>query len=386
MGWRCKSISFLVEGVTYLRANQINHKMNNKLITILVVLLCSAAYSQNIFSDGNRVFTDSSHSSYTRYEIKGSESYFVTRSLPFGHKTRSGNVSVLYEGIPNHFYKPILFSGHHIVYATRRHYDVSVGEELYRIYYRVISNELDGLHNIDGVEFYPKDRKTIFREGDQYAVIAGNIVDTPNDDLSWEGAGFALDYRMWLHRGLNVRIAGGFPLPETHKEEDLYFDLETMVQIFLKDYQNHLIEFYKSLAIWGQDDDEIRIYANKIFRPITRLLTEMDVTAIFEKLESGVIAKAYGIDDDENIIIKVDPDQWLNADFANRWYILYHELGHDVLNFRHGQGGRMMFNYPTKKYSWEDFFNDRDEMFLKALNKDIPQALKDVIQPMWSNY
>ena len=362
--------------------------MNNKLITILAVFLCSTAYSQNIFSDGNRVFTDSSHSSYTRYEIKRSESHFVTSSLPFGHKIRSGNVSVLYEGIPNWYYKPILYNGEHIVYAERAFSDVSVGDKLYRIYYRVIINELDGLHYIDGIEFYDYYKKTKWQQKrDKFAVIAGNIVDTHRDDLEKEGHRIGYDYMFWLIYGLNLDLGQSpFPHPEVHKEEDLYFDLETMVQIFLDDYHGHLFEFAKELAVWQEDDDEFFKYWDNIFLPLNELLPEMEITAVFEKLESGVIAKSFGIDDDENIIIKVDPDQWLNADLANRWYILYHELGHDVLNFRHGQGGRMMFNYPTKKYSWEDFFNDRDEMFLKFINKKYPQAKKDGIQPMWSNY
>jgi len=364
--------------------------MNNKLITILAVFLCSTAYSQNIFSDGNRVFTtDSSVALYTRYEINGFESRFVVRDRSSRALFQSGKVRVAFEGISTRFMTPILFGGENIVYCEIPFSDVSVGDKLYKISYRVINNELDGLHYIDGVKFdkanFPKTKWQ--QKRDKFAVIAGNIVDTHRDDLEKEGHRIGYDYMFWLIYGLNLDLGQSpFPHPEVHKEEDLYFDLETMVQIFLDDYHGHLFEFAKELAVWQEDDDEFFKYWDNIFLPLNELLPEMEITAVFEKLESGVIAKSFGIDDDENIIIKVDPDQWLNADLANRWYILYHELGHDVLNFRHGQGGRMMFNYPTKKYSWEDFFNDRDEMFLKALNKTYPQAKKDGIQPSWSNY
>ena len=46
-----------------------------------------------------------------------------------------------------------------------------------------------------------------------------------------------------------------------------------------------------------------------------------------------------------------------------RWYTLYHELGHDILNLDHGEGGRMMFNFAPSDYTWQQFFDDRDAMF-----------------------
>ena len=42
---------------------------------------------------------------------------------------------------------------------------------------------------------------------------------------------------------------------------------------------------------------------------------------------------------------------------------MYHELGHDVLNLDHGNGGKMMFNYVDRDYSWKEFFVDSDYMF-----------------------
>jgi hypothetical protein len=48
---------------------------------------------------------------------------------------------------------------------------------------------------------------------------------------------------------------------------------------------------------------------------------------------------------------------------------MYHELGHDVLNLQHGQGGKMMFNYTEKDYTWGDFFKDKDYMFNSMKSK-----------------
>ena len=88
------------------------------------------------------------------------------------------------------------------------------------------------------------------------------------------------------------------------------------------------------------------------------------ITATFESLEGNILAKALGRGYNNQIVIKIDPEKWAKASSIKRWYILYHELGHDVLNLKHGEGGVMMFTYPNKaNYSWEDFIRDRSTMF-----------------------
>ena len=78
--------------------------------------------------------------------------------------------------------------------------------------------------------------------------------------------------------------------------------------------------------------------------------------------EAVAIAKA--MDNDELIDIEIKDSYWDKSSKEKRWYILYHELGHDVLNLKHGEGGVMMFTYPNKaNYSWEDFIRDRSTMF-----------------------
>ena len=93
------------------------------------------------------------------------------------------------------------------------------------------------------------------------------------------------------------------------------------------------------------------------------LRSNQNIKAIFEPLEGSTIALAYGSGDDSNIMIKVDPEKWANSSVEKRWYILYHELGHDVLNFEHGEGGKMMFNFADRNYSWDEFIQDKNYMF-----------------------
>jgi len=92
------------------------------------------------------------------------------------------------------------------------------------------------------------------------------------------------------------------------------------------------------------------------------------VQASFVQLDNPIIAIAEGMNIDGMIIIKVDPIRWKNASPSKKWYIIYHELGHDVLNLEHGEGGKMMFNMADREYSWDEFYEDKEYM-LKSFSK-----------------
>jgi len=113
------------------------------------------------------------------------------------------------------------------------------------------------------------------------------------------------------------------------------YDLKAMINFFLEDAKKY----------------NILIKSNQ------------NIKAIFEPLEGSTIALAYGSGDDSNILIKVDPEKWATSSEEKRWYILYHELGHDVLNLDHGEGGKMMFNFADREYSWDEFIEDKKYMF-----------------------
>ena len=113
------------------------------------------------------------------------------------------------------------------------------------------------------------------------------------------------------------------------------FQLEDMVNVFLDDCQENNI-------------------------PVNR---NQNIYVEFVSLEDSKLAVAYGIDDDNTIAVRVDPIRWEKASLSKKWYLMYHELGHDVLNLRHGDGGKMMFNYSESDYSWDDFFEEKSFMF-----------------------
>ena len=122
------------------------------------------------------------------------------------------------------------------------------------------------------------------------------------------------------------------------------YDLKSMINFFIEDYNR---------------------FSNKVFSkklsPV--IFKEEQINATFESLEGNEIALSYGMNDDSKIIIKIDPEKWANASEEKRWYIIYHELGHDILNLEHGEGGKMMFNFADKDYSWDDFIEDKKYMF-----------------------
>ena len=137
------------------------------------------------------------------------------------------------------------------------------------------------------------------------------------------------------------------------------YDLELMVNVFLDDLINNNAQM-------GYPIDLITSFGGILDNKDSSKRPK--IRATFEPLEGNTLALAYEMNDDDNIILKIDPENWAKASTVKRWYTLYHELGHDVLNFEHGQGGKMMFNFADRDYNWETFEKDRNYMFKKYLN------------------
>ena len=97
-----------------------------------------------------------------------------------------------------------------------------------------------------------------------------------------------------------------------------------------------------------------------------------NIYTISKRLEGRTIALAAGMNNDNEVFIAIDPDSWYKASPAKRWYIMYHELGHDILNFEHGVGGPMMNPETSGSYNWTRFEKDKSIMlnhYKKIINK-----------------
>jgi len=88
-----------------------------------------------------------------------------------------------------------------------------------------------------------------------------------------------------------------------------------------------------------------------------------EIAVIFESLPDGIVMLASGIGNDDKITLKIDEDIWTRLSEVDKWYMLYHELGHDVLNLMHTSGGDMMSIEVNKRVTWDHFFTDRQIMF-----------------------
>ena len=131
-----------------------------------------------------------------------------------------------------------------------------------------------------------------------------------------------IDEKKFIINGIDIR------------EVDTY-QLKSMIKVFLDDCKSNNI---------------IKLLPKKL-------------EAIFEPLDSSTLGLSYGKERDDIIFIKIDPKGWAEASLTKKWYLIYHELGHDVLNLEHGEGGKMMFNFSDRKYNWKEFFQDKNDMF-----------------------
>ena len=95
---------------------------------------------------------------------------------------------------------------------------------------------------------------------------------------------------------------------------------------------------------------------------------KLKVRAVLKDLPGSIVAQALGMNNDSIIHIEADPNRWHKSHIEKRWYILYHELGHDFLNLEHGEGGKMMFNISERSYTWYDFVRDKEAMF-RSVNR-----------------
>ena len=190
-------------------------------------------------------------------------------------------------------------------------------------------------------------QKTLYKYGEENGLEEtyyenGQLSSKANyRDGEWDGEvksyykNGQLKLKVYWKNGVRMDIGG------VNIEDINVYDLEAMIRLFLKDCELNNI----------------------------KLSSDYKITSTFGPLDDGVLALAFGIFNDEEIIIRVNPKEWSNASNPKRWYIMYHELGHDVLNLQHGQGGKMMFNYTEKDYTWGDFFKDKDYMFNSMKSK-----------------
>lgn len=139
-------------------------------------------------------------------------------------------------------------------------------------------------------------------------------------------------------------------------------------------------ELYHNIVYSAYDADvDFDFYVKKFYRDI-------EVSGIFPKKPKKTIIKfakldqldnathihgiSYGMNDDDKIEIYINPSTWDNFNKPMRYFLMYHELSHDVLNVDDlnnlaSNEGKLMFpeiaSYESK--TMDDFIESSHELF-----------------------
>lgn len=95
------------------------------------------------------------------------------------------------------------------------------------------------------------------------------------------------------------------------------------------------------------------------FTNIATILYDTDLTKFifddekftYTSLSEGTIAKAVGMNNSSSVEILIDIENWNNSTYLDKYFIMFHELGHDIFDLEHSDGIRLM---TTNKISFDD--------------------------------
>lgn len=136
------------------------------------------------------------------------------------------------------------------------------------------------------------------------------------------------------------------------------YDINELIDVFITDFETYKDIYLTERIIPKEYKDKLEVYFKNLKENSIR---EVD----FDLKEDGVLGRSKSFEDDERITLTINPRLWYSSSRLKQLYVIYHELGHDILNFNHGEGGKMMFTLSQKSYSYEEFGNDRGYMFFK---------------------
>lgn len=170
----------------------------------------------------------------------------------------------------------------------------------------------------------------------------------------------------WLIGTVAVILATLFTYSLIQKQSDIELYNEVVSNSFEseEDFSNYINKFYRDLEFYG-------IYPKK---PKTQIIK-------FSKLDqlnntTHIHGLSYGIDDDDKIEIYINPSTWDQFDKPLRYFLIYHELAHDVLNVADLEAipeneGELM--YPVissyENINMDDFIESTHALFEKHSNE-----------------
>lgn len=107
---------------------------------------------------------------------------------------------------------------------------------------------------------------------------------------------------------------------KNQSEKRIYNEIVKNAYDASEDFDMYVTKFYRDLEFYG-------IYKQKPYKQIIKF-SELD------KLEetTHIHGVSYGFEDDNKIEIYINPSSWKNFNKPMRYFLMYHELAHDILN------------------------------------------------------
>ena len=153
----------------------------------------------------------------------------------------------------------------------------------------------------------------------------------------------------------------------------------TIILIFwtIKFAENKTIEPIRKLSF--ESNDEIKPYIDKFFRDLSNHsitpIIPKDFVVKFSDLESHKNTShthgiSFGYKDDDRVEIYINKNSWDSFNKTQRYYIVYHELSHDILNLDDLNNsdknyGKIMYPYISKYdgLKMDDFITNMKLLF-----------------------
>lgn len=111
--------------------------------------------------------------------------------------------------------------------------------------------------------------------------------------------------------------------------------------------------------------DEMGYDADRVNFPIPK---RGDERIGFGVLPKGTLAQARRVNNDCEIYIVINRNEWFNTYQQRRLWIYWHEMAHDAFNLKHGEGGELMNAYaPSGKITSIRLYNAMKEMVRYAI-------------------
>ena len=107
----------------------------------------------------------------------------------------------------------------------------------------------------------------------------------------------------------------------------------------------------------------------------------------FGVLPKGTLAQARRVNNDCEIYIVINRNEWFNTYQQRRLWIYWHEMAHDAFNLKHGEGGELMNAYaPNGKITSLRLYNAMKEMVRYAINYgEYSTWDKSCVEDEWEN-